>query len=149
MHLSLKPGDVLLYKPKGLFGQLIALKTWHRISHVEVYWGDGISAASRDGKGVNFYPIRTEQLVKVMRPKQQDLCFEAATEYMASVVGQPYGWLDLLHFIGFTFNGKGMICSTLATNVLRVLGVPLFNGEPAESVAPFQFLLSESLSEVK
>jgi hypothetical protein len=145
--LDLQPGDVLLYKPKGIFGRMIALKTWHNIAHVEIYMGSGISVAARDGLGVNYYPLRTEQLVHVLRP-EIPFDIEAADQYIASVLGQPYGWLDLLRFIGFNVNGKGMICSTLATNVLRAGHVAIFNDESADDVAPFQFMLSEVLSEV-
>jgi hypothetical protein len=69
---TLKPGDVLLYKPKGLFGWLIRVKTWHKIAHVECYVGDGLSVASRDGKGVGKYPLRSSELAVVCRPKPGD-----------------------------------------------------------------------------
>ena len=46
----LLPGDVMLYRPSGVFGWLIRVKTWHPISHVEVHCGGGQSFASRDGK---------------------------------------------------------------------------------------------------
>jgi len=51
--MELQPGDLLLYPPTSLMGWLIAWKTWSRppISHVEVYLGNGQSAAAR-GDGV-------------------------------------------------------------------------------------------------
>jgi len=66
--VDLRRGDCLLYRPKGFFGWVIATKTWHPVAHVEVYAGNDHSWASRDGLGVNLYPIRMTELAYVLRP---------------------------------------------------------------------------------
>lgn len=135
----LRPGDIMLYRPKGIFGQLIAVKTWHRISHVEIYNGGKQSVASRDGVGVGEYPVRLEELAYVLRPRLV-LDLPAARKWFESVKGQPYGWLDLLDFVGLPANGPGMVCSPFATDFLRHAGWPVFPTDPVEKIAPFQFL---------
>lgn len=65
---AVKRGDILLYPPRSFFGRLIAIKTWHKIAHVEIYAGDGQSVASRDGIGVNLYPARLDDVKHVLRP---------------------------------------------------------------------------------
>lgn len=137
----LLPGDVLLYRPKGLFGWIILLKTWHRVGHVEVYVGSGESVASRDKVGVGRFPLRTNGLFKVCRPKEPfDLA--AALEWFETVNGEPYGFLDLVRFVGIPVDGPGRVCSSFAVTFQRKGGVNGFNGEPANNVAPFQFDVS-------
>lgn len=149
MTPDLRPGDVLLYKPSGIFGKLISLKTWHPIAHVELYLGNGLSSASRDGKGVNFYPWRDTELVAVMRPKAP-FVFDAtrAKVFTSNWLGTPYGWLDLLNFVGITKDTKGVVCSPWVTMVLRDNGLPIFNADPPNLIAPFQFLDSELLERI-
>lgn len=147
MDLSkLLPGDVLLYGPVGLFGWLIRLKTWHKVAHCEVYWGEGKSVASRDGQGVAIYPFRAEQLVQVLRPAAFDLA--GATKYVEATLGTPYGWGDLLNFAGIDIDSEGIICSAFVTSVLRAAGVNVFNDENPNDIAPFQFRTSELLKNV-
>ena len=144
---NILPGDVLLYRPgKGFFSWLIRIKTWHPISHVEVAVSDRTSVASRDGVGVGMYAHRSKGLAYILRPKNFDL--EPAMEWFQSVDGLPYGWLDLAQFSGLPIDGEGMVCSPFATMFLRTGGVKIFNNEPAIKIAPFQFLLSEALTEV-
>lgn len=143
----MQPGDVLLYKPASFFGWLIRLKTWHPIAHCEIYCGNGVSAASRDGLGVNVYPWRNTELVAVLRPTVP-FNYPKAFAYITSMIGTPYGWLDLLNFIGIPTDRGGIICSAFVTNVLRAGGVQIFNDEPANLIAPFEFLDSELLSKV-
>lgn len=138
---------MLLYKATGLYGFIITLKTWHAISHVEVYQGLGISAASREGQGVNYYPLRLKDLAVVMRPKHP-YDQVSALAYADLLVGTPYGWWDLLNFLSIHVNQRGMVCSTFATLILRAAGIPIFNDEDANLVAPFQFLNSELLEKV-
>ena len=138
---DLRPGDALLYKSNSFYGHIIALKTWHPISHVEISLGLNLSSASRDGKGVNLYQVRTDDLVYVWRPKQK---FDAlaAMNYTIRYKGTPYGWLDLFAFVGLKWDGKGIVCSPWATDVQRAGGVDPFNGEPSRLIAPFQWLTS-------
>lgn len=143
----LQPGDCLLYRPSGPFGWIIRVKTWHRISHIEIYLGGGKSSASRDGLGVNIYPLRTSQLAYVLRPKFH---FDAAvaTAFTEKNAGTPYGWLDLLDFTGFiNIDKKGIVCSPWATLVFRLFK-PIFNTEEPNLVAPFEFLESEDFVQV-
>ena len=145
--MTLLPGDVLLYKPKGLYGWIIRVHTWHAIAHVEIAMGLGVSAASRDGIGVNYYPTRTEDLAAVLRPKPFfDLA--AARRYVDAMKGTPYGWFDLLNFVGVNVDQRGIVCSPFVTEVLRHGGVPVFNAEPSRLIAPFQFQESELLQDV-
>ena len=145
---ALQPGDVLLYKPSGLFGRLIALKTWHALSHVEVYVGAGQSVASRDGQGVDRYPLRTDKLAHVLRPTV-DIDLSAGLRWFEREArGLPYGWWDLGSFVGLTHDGHGMVCSPFATAFLRNCGMPIFNKEPINVIAPCDFLQTNLLAEV-
>lgn len=137
--LDLQPGDCLLYKPKGLFGQIIRLKTWHSISHVEMYVGDSMSYASRDGQGVNLYPWRDTELAYILRPKVP-LNLPAGWAYARSMIGTPYGWLDLLAFMGITKNFPGIVCSAFVTEIYRHAGWRIFPTDTPEDIAPFEFL---------
>lgn len=144
----LQAGDVMLFTASGLYGRIIALKTWHPISHVEVYVGDGQSAASRDGKGVGLYPVRSADLAYVLRPTVPFQSSAALYWFYKEANGLPYGWADLLRFVGLKVNTRGLVCSPFATLLLRAGAVPIFNREDAELIAPFQFLTSELLAEV-
>lgn len=149
MNISqLKAGDVLLYKGTGLYGFIIRLKTWHPEGHVEVFVGNGQSAASRDGLGVGIYPARTADLVKVLRP---DVPFQRAAAldwFYHNANHLPYGWLDLLQFTGLNVDRRGIVCSPFAVRFLRAGGVPVLNGEVAEKVAPFELALDDYLKPV-
>lgn len=143
----IEPGDVLLYKPKGIYGLLIRIKTWHPISHVEIYLGNGVSSASRDGLGVNLYPWRLTELAAILRPKGRFNCAQAKT-FTQAHAGTPYGWWDLFNFIGWKVDTKGIVCSPWVTEVLRDNGFPVFNDEPSNLIAPFEFLDTEYLMTV-
>jgi hypothetical protein len=139
--VDLKAGDCLLYSPTGIFGSLIALKTWHPIAHVEVYVGDHgypMSVASRDGQGVNFYPLRTKQLAYVLRPTNP-LDLACGLRYARRMTGTPYGWRDLLNFVGYKVDRHGIVCSPFATEFYRACGWNIFPLDTANQVAPFQF----------
>ena len=136
---ALVEGDILLYHPSGVFGHLIAVKTWHRVSHVEIYVGAAQSVASRDGVGVGQYPLRLAQLAFALRPRVP-LNWTAGLAYFESMKGQPYGWWDLFEFVGAPVNRKGIVCSPFAAGLLRACGWPVFPTDPIEKVAPFQFL---------
>jgi len=133
-----QPGDCLLYRPTGFFGRLIAIKTWHPLSHVEVYVGKGVSVASRDGEGVGYYPLRLEQLAYVLRPTVP-LDLAAGLRYARRMTGTPYGWMDLLNFVGVNVDSKGIVCSPFATEFYRACGWNCFPQDQANDIAPFQF----------
>lgn len=143
LSAQLKPGDVLLYKPKGTFGWIIRIKTWHAISHCECFVGDGLSVASRDGIGVGKYPLRSSELALVCRPKPDILLnWMKAMAWFEKQKGTPYGWLDLLCFSGLNVDARGIVCSPFLARFVRVLGYDPFNGEDPQKIAPFQFSLS-------
>lgn len=155
VRASLRPGDVLLYSGKGLFSTLIKIKTWSRISHVEVYDGYGQSVASRDGQGVGRYGLRSEDLVAIMRPRtftgRGNFNVLKARAWFATVDGQAYDWLGLLAFLGTRFQGghnDKMFCSEFATRFLRAGGFDPFNGYDADGIAPGEFLKSSAFTEV-
>lgn len=151
MARILTPGDVLLYRPTGFFGKLIALKTWSDVSHVEVYIGDGRSVASRDGKGVGNYPFRDTELMYVLRP-QAHFNLARAMNWFKTVDGQGYDWLGLLVFENLRRTGRSdkMWCSNFAARFMRA-GLPadfhLFGTNlDADKVAPSTFLSSPNLT---
>lgn len=152
---QLTSGDCLLYKPKksSIFGWLISIKTWHKISHCEVYVGDGLSAASRDGLGVDIYPVRLSELVEVYRPKSEykfDIN-KALIWFMTKAKGQKYDWVGLLRFTwGQPYvDGDGnnkQFCSEFLTRFYRAGGMDPFNGEDADAIAPFMLSISPVFS---
>lgn len=144
----LQPGDCLLYRGSGVFSWIIRFKTWHPESHIEIYVGKGQSVASRDGKGVGKYPLRTKDIAYILRPKKS-MNLMAGMLWFKTQEGQPYGWLDLLQFGGFEVDAKGMICSTFGTLFYRACSFDPFNGEDAKKIAPFQFKLCPDFSMVR
>ncbi len=72
----------------------------------------------------------------------------AAMRWFATMEGEPYGWLDLLAFVGWTGDAKGVVCSPFATQFLRAGGLPIFRGYPHNKIAPCYFLVSELLTDV-
>jgi hypothetical protein len=139
--MTLQPGDVLLYSATGLYGRIIAIKTWHTVAHVECYVGNGQSVASRNGIGTGRYPLRLTDLWTLCRPRQPFDCAKALTWFTAQP-HRPYGWIDLLQFIGVDVHRPGIVCSPFVTEFLRAGDLDPFNGEDADKVAPFEFALS-------
>lgn len=138
MNTILLPGDVLLYKASSLYGRIIAIKTWHPISHVECYIGAGHSVASRDGVGTGQYPVRLSDLAVVCRPPASFNVVQAL-HWFAAQPHRPYGWLELVNFVGIALQKKGVVCSPFVTEFLRAGGFDPFNGDLADNIAPFQF----------
>lgn len=140
----LKPGDVLLYAPSGVFGHLIAIKTWTKISHVETYLGNNESAASRDGIGVDTYPLRIADLAYVLRPKREPN-LAAGLRWHEPTRGQKYDWKGLLVFTLAVKQGAKdrMFCSEHTTRLQRAMGITPFAKQwDADRVAPANFLMS-------
>lgn len=141
LEAQLGAGDVLLYRGTGVYGWFIRRHTGHPIGHVEVFVGAGQSFASRNGIGVNFYPLRTNDLRYVCRPNRPfDL--DAGIAWGNTQMGTPYGWLDLLQFADYDVDGKGYVCSPAAAMFQEEMKLNPFNGEPPMKIAPFQFLTS-------
>lgn len=152
--IDAQPGDCLLYKPTGLFGWIISAKTWHWISHIEIYTGDGQSVASRDGKGVGLYPVREDKLVYILRPNQL-FNLPKAMEWFNLVNGQGYDWLGLLRFswrksyVPENLTANKQFCSEFATRFYRNGGFDPFPREDADAIAPFQYESNPFFSLVK
>lgn len=143
-----KAGDCLLYRPSSLTGYIIAIKTWTRISHVEVYAGDvpgrgKMSWASRDGLGVNLYPLRTAGLGLVRRPARWSRWqMSRAEDWFRTVRGQKYDWLGLLCFTLAVKQGAKdrMFCSEFALNLYRAAGLEVLAPECVpDHTAPAEF----------
>lgn len=143
--LILQSGDVLLYRPSSLFGHIITVKTWSRVSHVEIYIGQDQAVGSREKTGVRIYPLRTDDLGFVLRSKpvlDQDT---AMLWFFAKANGQKYDYLGLLCFTLAVAQGspRKQFCSEFATRFLRHGGVSVVaNHWDADKVAPGTFLMS-------
>lgn len=144
---DLKPGDVLLYSHTSAMSWLIRIKTWSMISHVEIYWGEGRSAASRDGQGVGIYPF--DPTVAVVRRPLAVFNQEQAEAWMKGQIGKPYGWYDLLRFALIKIPGAGLICSQFGDLLLRAGGVLAFSDDfDAGAIAPGEYLESPALATI-
>jgi len=132
--IPLQPGDVLLYSKSDFFGWVTSFRTFSPVVHVEIYEGGGLSLASRNGIGVNRYPLRLAQLAAVLRPRQKvdtdamRTWFEQKYNPASGkgVRGRPYGWLDLLRFYNVKVNTDGWICSQFVAQALRAGGLSVF-----------------------
>ena len=150
---ELLPGDCLLYWRADLVDWIIRCKTWTKCAHVEVYRGEGMSYASRNGIGVNIYPVRWDGLVAIRRP---DLRFGtvntgAAASWFSGVQGQGYDWIGLCSFYIASVQGspKKMFCSEFATRLYRAYGFAAIACDyDADLVAPAQFEQTPALKTV-
>jgi hypothetical protein len=128
---NLEPGDSLLYygddvilSPRNgatFVDWLIAVKTGYWLSHVEIYAGEGMSYASRNGIGVNLYKTRQNGLKAVRRP----LCgldLDAGEKWFNEVArGQEYDFKGLLCFYLAVRQGSlhKMFCSEFQLRFYR------------------------------
>jgi hypothetical protein len=141
----LHPGDAILYFSHDFGSWLIAIKTWTKVAHVEIYRGNRISYSSRLESGVNAYPLRLDGVAAVMRPKQPLDLLAADAWFEANARGHPYDWLGLLCFTLARREGEKheYFCSELATHYYRAAGLEPFNPRwPAVRVPPSFFLVS-------
>ena len=149
---QLLPGDCLLYRPSSVFGWAIAAFTLSKVSHVEIYKGGGISWASRDGVGVDEYPLRTEQLSHVLRSKKP-LNMGAMAKAFDHLRGDAYDDGTIAYhatFGMFESNVGQEVCSEFATIMFRVGGLKaLFGAKMPSEVAPNEFLKADEFYEVK
>lgn len=167
-EIEILPGDCLLYRPKGKFGWLISLKTWHMIGHCECFIGEFVdkndksgtiytnkSVASRDGKGVDVYDFRVDNLCYVLRPPDSFNLVHAMNWFDNQARGQKYDWLGLLRFGWRTkFQPDKMaenkqFCSEFLARFYNKGDWPLFNTEDCDSIAPFEFLLAPFVRIIK
>lgn len=144
--VALQPGDVLLYQGRGFWSWLIRIKTFSPVSHVEVYAGDGLAFASRDGEGVGTFPVRDDDLWAILRPTVPLSPFEweALARVHAHYVGARYDWKGLFGFFE-PAHGKDdatkAFCSEHAARIFKLAGRPLFGfAYPSDKVTPGMFL---------
>jgi hypothetical protein len=148
---TLRPGDALLYRPSSLFGWVIAVKTWTKVSHVEIYVNEERVVASREKRGVDIYPMRTSGLCAVMRPFMQPDISRAMEWFYSHAKGQGYDYLGLLCFTLAVSHGqkKKMFCSEFATRFYRKgkvdVAAPHFD---ADKIAPGFMLMTPALEVV-
>lgn len=138
------PGDVLLYETKGFNGWVMRARLASNVTHTECYLGDGRSAASRDGIGVDTFPTRHEGLLVILRPVVP-FRIDLAAAWHETVIGQKYDWLGLLSFAwaGKIASQGKMFCSAHTTRFQRAGGVePFIPDVDAHKVAPRDFCYS-------
>lgn len=142
---ELLPGDCLLYNADTLLDLAIRVKTWSPVAHVEVYIGDGLSVASRNGVGVNKYALRKQGITYVLRPNQAFDQAAALKWFYSNAKGERYDWLGLLCFTLAVAQGSPnkMFCSEFALRYYRAGGLnPLHPQWDADKTAPGNFLMS-------
>ena len=121
-------GDALLYFDSASpMDWAIAVKTFTKVSHIEIYVGYGKSIAARPGVGCGKYPLRRDGLVAIRRPiKPFDL--NAAMAWFTRSRGvhpapcrEDYDWKGLLCFTLAVKQGSPdkMFCSELALRFYR------------------------------
>lgn len=149
---NVKAGDVLLYDRKGFFNSLIRLKTGSKYSHCEVYAGNNMAWASRNGEGCYLYCFDARGLVGVYRPITQPNLQKADEWFQSSAKGQKYDWLGLLAFWFARWQGaknRKMFCSEFVVRFFVEAELPLFASETdADSVSPGMIPLSGNLRKV-
>ena len=142
-------GDVLCYSGTGLFSKLIKIKTWSRISHVELANSGMSTFASRDGKGVATYAFKDKNLAAVLRPVYS-LDMDAVRAFHHKCIGQRYDLWGLFRF--FTLGTQSMdkqFCSEYVTRMLRHGGLEPFTVQTdADLVSPGMFLTSPMFTRV-
>lgn len=148
---QLQPGDHLLYFDNSFVDWVIAVKTWHKIGHIEIYNGHGLSVASRNGIGVNIYTLRTPGLKAVLRPIGAFDMRAGHDWFCKHAQGQGYDFLGLFCFTLAVNQGSPnkMFCSEFAREWDRAAGIPSFHPScPGDLVAPGDFLDSPAFDHV-
>lgn len=159
--MGLQPGDVCMFSRSGVFNTLISIKTWSRITHVEVVAskplpGVAVMAASRNGQGVNLYPSNFDGCALVLRLNTlvPGVVWDAdkALEWMRLVQGQKYDWIGLLNFTYARWaseQNQKMFCSEFAIRFLRRGGLvgpaDILPEQDADTVAPSAFIATPGL----
>jgi hypothetical protein len=134
----LQPGDTLLYFSHSLIDWCIALKTWTKVAHVEIYAGNKTSYASRNGIGVNQFSFRPDGLAAVLRDRDIG-DWESGVAFFKKCQGQKYDWKGLLCFTLAVHQGAldKQFCSEFWTRFKRAEQLEPFNKEwDADRVPP-------------
>lgn len=144
---DLIPGDILLYTGTSIYDELIKLKTWSNICHVEVFWDTGTTVASRPGQGVRIYPFEPVGLVMVRRPTA--FWKSHAEAWLRPMLGLPYDFSDLEKFFLLNPSGSGIVCSPLAAMCLRAGGVQAFAPDYDDrAIAPRDFTITPASTKI-
>ena len=142
---DLRPGDVLLYTPKGWlsWGTLICIKTFSTVSHSEIYVGSGMTIAARETAGVSTYTLMEDRLKYIVRPPRQPN-MDTMLKWHRSVKGAGYDYWGLLSFYNIGHGDQHRyICSEHTTLACRAGGVEFFRPDvEAQKVCPGMFLTS-------
>ena len=143
----IQPGDCLLYAGRSPWSWIIKVKTWSDVSHVEVALNPNYAITSREGSGVNLYPLTRTNLYAVLRP-EAPIDFAAAMQWFGTVKGQPYGYWQALRFFRLgKENRTKMMCSPCVARWYRAGGFHVFDeGFDASLVSPGMFLASPALT---
>jgi len=136
----LLPGDILLYDKNTLFNWIIKLKRGEHYAHVEVYKGGDRAYASRNGIGVDEYPLQLDGLAAIYRVTEP-FEFEVGERWFEDEAkGQAYDWAGLLSFVWAKWQGREngkMFCSEFVVRFFKKMGVLLFSEETdADAVSP-------------
>lgn len=139
----MRPGDILLYDKSTLFNWIIKLKRGEHYAHVEVYAGGEKSLASRNGIGVNEYPLRLDGLAAIYRVTEPFEFEQGYRWFLDEAKGQGYDWIGLLSFVWAKWQGREnnrMFCSEFVMRLFREMGIALFSAETdADAVSPGMF----------
>jgi hypothetical protein len=144
---DLQVADLLLYSTPELVDDIIEWKTGDNVAHIEVYVGNGLAWASRNGVGVNEYPFRDTGLVYVRRPKLLPDMIEARKWFEDGVRHLPYGFCDILATMNIKSSGRGVDCSHFVAAFCEIAGCSQFDASyPKNKITPRDFKTSfESL----
>lgn len=125
MYPEPQPGNILFYDTPDDIVDWVITRTGPA-AHVEIYEGGGQSLASRNGIGVNRYPLRTSGLIAVVWWPVDMPRFSA---WFETVKGEGYDWVGLEGFVEGTSTGKPneMFCSNFIAQGGVRQGVYLVN----------------------
>ncbi len=140
---AFEPGDLLGYADPSFVDFNIELFTAGPLAHVEIYVGHGLSFASRNGIGVNLYPMRQDGLSALLRPNKELLDFDSAAAWVETVRGESYDFWGLLSAAipGIVEQPKHLFCSAAATLWYRNATWDAAHPEcPAVKITPVDFL---------
>jgi hypothetical protein len=146
---DLCPGDILLYNTSDFTDDIIDWKTGDDVAHIEIYVGNGLSWASRNGIGVNEYPYRPQGLMYVRRPVPSFDLVKARLWFEDGVKGLPYGFGDLLETMNIKNNLAGVDCSHFAAACMEASGCHQFDvNYPKNKITPRDFKISTQSFEI-
>jgi hypothetical protein len=143
---ELFPGDHLIYTAFNPVDIGIMVKTGSWGCHIEIYIGNGLSVASRNGKGIDQYALRTDGLSCVLRPRLP-FDIERGMYWFCRLhpYEKAYAWRELGNFfLPFgTVKCRGMICSVFAAHFDHHSGYHPFNIDwNPNKISPADYLKS-------